>query len=124
MALVTPWLLGVQDRFALLHGDYRLDNMLFSPDRSQVTIVDWQTLGVGLPTRDLAYFTGPAWNPRSVRRPNGIWSASTTPGCRPSGSPGRPGNLLARLPSRHAAGSADHRVRRRLRNLDRPAATI
>ncbi|BBZ29011.1 aminoglycoside phosphotransferase [Mycolicibacterium madagascariense] len=58
MAAVTPWLVATQDRFALLHGDYRLDNVLFDPDRSSITVVDWQTLGVGLPTRDLAYFTG------------------------------------------------------------------
>lgn len=57
MGLVTPWLLAEYDRFALLHGDYRLDNMLFDPDRSRVSVVDWQTLGVGLPARDLAYFT-------------------------------------------------------------------
>lgn len=63
MALVTPWLLTEPDRFALLHGDYRLDNMLFDPDRTQVTVVDWQTLGSGLPTRDLAYFTGTSLDP-------------------------------------------------------------
>jgi len=57
MALVTPWLLVEPNRFALMHGDYRLDNMLFDPDRSHITVVDWQTLGVGLPARDLAYFT-------------------------------------------------------------------
>jgi hypothetical protein len=57
MAMVTPWLLAEPGRFALMHGDYRLDNMLFDPDRTQVTVVDWQTLGSGLPARDLAYFT-------------------------------------------------------------------
>ena len=57
MGLVAPWLLAEYDRFALLHGDYRLDNMLFDPDRTRVSVVDWQTLGVGLPARDLAYFT-------------------------------------------------------------------
>jgi hypothetical protein len=57
MGLVTPWLLAEYDRFALLHGDYRLDNMLFDPGRTRVSVVDWQTLGVGLPARDLAYFT-------------------------------------------------------------------
>ena len=56
MGLVTPWLLAEPDRFSLLHGDYRLDNLLFDPDRTQVTVVDWQTMGLGLPTRDLAYF--------------------------------------------------------------------
>ena len=62
MGLVTPWLLTEYDRFALLHGDYRLDNMLFDPDRTRVSIVDWQTLGVGLPARDLAYFTATSLN--------------------------------------------------------------
>ena len=57
MGLVTPWLFAERDRFALLHGDYRLDNLLFDPARSRVSVVDWQTLGVGLPARDLAYFT-------------------------------------------------------------------
>jgi hypothetical protein len=57
MALVTPWLLAEPGRFSLMHGDYRLDNLLFDPDRTRVTVVDWQTLGAGLPGRDLAYFT-------------------------------------------------------------------
>jgi hypothetical protein len=58
MSMVAQWLLADRDRFSLMHGDYRLDNMLFDPDRTRVTVVDWQTLGVGLPARDLAYFTG------------------------------------------------------------------
>jgi aminoglycoside/choline kinase family phosphotransferase len=57
MGLVTPWLLAEPTRYALMHGDYRLDNMLFDPARTGITIVDWQTMGVGLPARDLAYFT-------------------------------------------------------------------
>jgi hypothetical protein len=63
MGLVTPWLLAEQTHFALLHGDYRLDNMLFYPDATRVTVVDWQTLGVGLPARDLAYFTATSLKP-------------------------------------------------------------
>lgn len=57
MSMVTPWLLAEPERFSLMHGDYRLDNLLFDPDRTRVTVVDWQTLGAGLPARDLAYFT-------------------------------------------------------------------
>jgi hypothetical protein len=57
MGSVTAWLLAEYDRFALLHGDYRLDNMLFDPERTRISVVDWQTLGVGLPARDLSYFT-------------------------------------------------------------------
>ena len=40
----------------LLHCDLRSDNLLFSPDGSQVTLVDWQGAGVGPPSFDLAYF--------------------------------------------------------------------
>lgn len=63
MSVVTPWLLAEPDRFAILHGDYRLDNMLFDPDRTRITVVDWQTLGSGLPTRDLSYFTATSLDP-------------------------------------------------------------
>lgn len=55
-ALIGDWLLAAPERFSLLHGDYRSDNLLFDPDRTRVTVVDWQTLAVGLPARDLAYF--------------------------------------------------------------------
>jgi aminoglycoside phosphotransferase (APT) family kinase protein len=54
--LVGAWLLLAPERFSLLHGDYRVDNLLFDPERTRVTVVDWQTLTVGLPARDLAYF--------------------------------------------------------------------
>jgi aminoglycoside/choline kinase family phosphotransferase len=64
MGVVTPWLFAERDRFALLHGDYRLDNLLFDPGRNWVSVVDWQTLGVGLPARDLAYFTATSLNSR------------------------------------------------------------
>ena len=63
MGLVAPWLLAENDRFALLHGDYRLDNVLFDPDGSRVSVVDWQTLGLGLPARDLAYFMATSLDP-------------------------------------------------------------
>ena len=56
--LVEGWLGINSERFALLHGDYRLDNLLFDPDKTSVTVVDWQTITVGLPARDLAYFLG------------------------------------------------------------------
>jgi Phosphotransferase enzyme family len=65
MALTTPWLLAEPDRFALMHGDFRLDNVLFNPDRTAITVVDWQTLGAGLPARDLAYFTATSLLPET-----------------------------------------------------------
>jgi hypothetical protein len=63
MSSVTPWLKAEPKRFALMHGDYRLDNMLFDPDHTRITVVDWQTVGIGLPGRDLAYFTGTSLEP-------------------------------------------------------------
>jgi Ecdysteroid kinase-like family len=39
----------------LLHGDYRLDNLLFRPDGS-VVVVDYQLVGTGRPGWDVAYF--------------------------------------------------------------------
>ncbi|CAN5375065.1 phosphotransferase [soil metagenome] len=62
-ALVGPWLLLSPERFSLLHGDYRVDNLLFDPERTRVTVVDWQTLTVGLPARDLAYFVATSLAP-------------------------------------------------------------
>lgn len=51
------WALGRAERFGLVHGDYRLDNLMFPPNGADgVVAVDWQTLSLGLPTRDLAYF--------------------------------------------------------------------
>lgn len=54
------WLLDRRERFTLVHGDYRLDNLLFANTNGEVSVstVDWQTLEVGNPGRDLAYFLG------------------------------------------------------------------
>ncbi len=41
---------------ALVHGDYRLDHLMFPERGPGVSAVDWQTLAVGPPARDLAYF--------------------------------------------------------------------
>lgn len=53
----ADWALARQERFGLVHGDYRLDNLMFTPGggRGEVAAVDWQTLSLGLPARDLAY---------------------------------------------------------------------
>ncbi|OBF13417.1 aminoglycoside phosphotransferase family protein [Mycobacterium sp. ACS4331] len=63
MGLVTPWLQNDFGRFSLIHGDYRLDNLLFDPDDGRIWVVDWQTLGAGMPSRDLAYFVATSLEP-------------------------------------------------------------
>lgn len=53
---LIAWLTAPSDPFSLVHGDYRLDNLLFSD--AAVAAVDWQTVAVGPPARDVAYFVG------------------------------------------------------------------
>jgi aminoglycoside phosphotransferase (APT) family kinase protein len=63
MDAVDTWLIHAPVRYSLMHGDYRLDNLLFHPDDSRVTVVDWQTVGIGLPARDLSYFIATGLTP-------------------------------------------------------------
>ncbi|MCT2139947.1 phosphotransferase family protein [Dietzia cinnamea] len=57
--LIAQWASGRAERFALLHADYRADNMLVDPVGSRPSLAcDWQTLAVGLPGRDLGGFLG------------------------------------------------------------------
>jgi hypothetical protein len=65
--VLDGFLLGRADRFSVLHGDYRLDNLLFAPDGSSVAAVDWQTMTVGLPARDLAYLVATSLDPADRR---------------------------------------------------------
>lgn len=53
----------------LVHGDYRLDNLLFREDASDlvVTAVDWQTLSVACGGQDLAYLLGNGLEPAARR---------------------------------------------------------
>jgi hypothetical protein len=55
--LLARWMFDRGDRFAVVHGDYRLDNLLFPvDDPTGVAAVDWQTASLGPPVRDVAYF--------------------------------------------------------------------
>ncbi len=55
--------------WTIVHGDYRLDNLLFdhTPGGVPVTVVDWQTCTHGPALQDVAYFIGAAM-PGKVRR--------------------------------------------------------
>lgn len=56
--VIDTWQLARPAPFAVIHGDYRLDNLMFPPQGDGVVALDWQTATVGPPTRDLAYFLG------------------------------------------------------------------
>ncbi|MEM6710420.1 MAG: phosphotransferase, partial [Pseudomonadota bacterium] len=61
---------GYSGRRALVHIDYRLDNLLIdsSGPTPAVTVVDWQSITVGSPLGDVAYFLGAGLLPEH-RRP-------------------------------------------------------
>jgi aminoglycoside phosphotransferase (APT) family kinase protein len=60
------WAGGYSGPRAIVHGDYRLDNMLFG-GRYPVAVVDWQTFSIGAPTSDLSYFIGAGLTPELRR---------------------------------------------------------
>lgn len=64
---LPTWIRARPERFTLLHGDFRLDNLLFAPDGT-VHAVDWQTTTAGHPGRDLAYLVATSLEPEARRR--------------------------------------------------------
>jgi hypothetical protein len=58
ISVADAWDADRRPPLGLVHGDYRLDNMLFHD--GTCTVVDWQTLGFGPAMRDAAYFLGSA----------------------------------------------------------------
>ncbi|MEX1217427.1 MAG: phosphotransferase [Acidimicrobiales bacterium] len=64
---LADWITARLDRFTLIHGDYRPDNLMFAPDGSTVTTLDWQTLGLGLAGRDIGYFLATSLEPEARR---------------------------------------------------------
>lgn len=65
--VIERWALARTERFGLVHGDYRLDNLLFPPEGRGVVAVDWQTLSLALPARDLAYAVATSLDPEPRR---------------------------------------------------------
>lgn len=53
------------EQLTAVHGDFRLDNMLFDPSPAGVpmTTVDWQTVSHGPGVQDVAYFLGTGLEP-------------------------------------------------------------
>ncbi len=66
---LAAWMDGAEGPRTLVHGDYRLDNMLFGTEAGgpPLAVVDWQTVGHGHAVADAAYFLG-AGLPTEARR--------------------------------------------------------
>jgi hypothetical protein len=69
MGALDRWWGPRAERPTVVHGDFRLDNMLFGtgPGARPLTVVDWQTVQLGVGPHDVAYFLGNAFEPE-VRR--------------------------------------------------------
>jgi hypothetical protein len=59
---LDPWMADRTPPLGLVHGDFRLDNLLFGDPRGAkpLTVVDWQTVGWGGALTDASYFLGGA----------------------------------------------------------------
>jgi thiamine kinase-like enzyme len=57
-ANVPAFVQGRSGPSTAVHGDFRLDNLLFQPDDPRPVVVDWQTLVWGSCAADVAYFIG------------------------------------------------------------------
>jgi hypothetical protein len=66
---VRRWLEICPKQKTLVHGDYRLDNLMFetTSEGIRVAAVDWQTLSVGCGGQDLAYLLGNSSSPEQRR---------------------------------------------------------
>ena len=64
---IRSWMGRDRGPRTIVNADFRLDNLLFSPDRPDPVVVDFQTVGWGCGAYDLAYFVGGSLEPE-VRR--------------------------------------------------------
>ena len=84
---IGRWVAGYDRRLTVVHGDYRLDNMLFGagPGAPPLAVVDWQTVSRGVGAADAAYFLGAGLSVEDRRRHErelmrGYWEALTSRG--------------------------------------------
>ena len=55
-AQIEHWLRPVSGPKTLIHGDPRVDNILFDGPERRACLIDWQSLSAGDPLYDVAYF--------------------------------------------------------------------
>ena len=60
-------------RVALVHGDYRMDNLVFHPERAEIiAVLDWELSTLGHPFADLAYQCMQLRMPYAKDKPSGL----------------------------------------------------
>ncbi len=64
---LRTWMSRERGPRTIVHADFRLDNLLFTPGRPEPVVVDFQTVNWGAGAYDLAYFVGGSLEP-DVRR--------------------------------------------------------
>ncbi len=77
--VMEHWLRSPPEHVAPIHGDYRLDNLMFPPHGAGVVAVDWQTLSVAPPRATWPTSSRRASTSRTGARPSAILSPGTTP---------------------------------------------
>ena len=64
---------GEDGRVALVHGDYRLDNMIFEHDEPRIrALLDWELSTLGHPFADVGYFCMQLRMPQNVGTMSGL----------------------------------------------------
>lgn len=56
------------DVLSVVHGDFRIDNMLFGGPDGRVVVLDWQTIYPGHPLADVSYLIGTSVADPTVRK--------------------------------------------------------
>ena len=103
VARLDAWLADRRGPQGLVHGDFRLDNLLFGAPggATPLTVVDWQTVGWGGAMTDAAYFLGGGLQVDERRATSASCSASTTRRCSRTAVRVAPvGALLGGVPPR------------------------
>jgi aminoglycoside phosphotransferase (APT) family kinase protein len=56
LIVFLPETLPEQSRTAIVHGDYRIDNVMFDGDGTLTAVLDWELATLGDPLADFSYF--------------------------------------------------------------------